>query len=98
MKKIKNQIPKIPFWFLKKIYFLDNADAYSGDIEEEFAGIQKYQGKSKARRWIWFHAIAAFPRWGQNLVLWRAIMFQNYIKIALRNFLRRKGYTFPRPD
>jgi predicted permease len=94
MNEMKNQIPKIPYWILKQIYSFDNADAYSGDIEEEFAEIQQCQGRSKARRWIWFHAIAAIPRWGQHLIIWRFTMFRNYFKIALRNFLRHRGYTF----
>ena len=92
--EIGNKIPKIPFWFLKNIYSFDNADAYSGDIEEEFAEIQKCQGSAKAKRWIWFHAISAIPRWGQQSIIWRGTMFKNYLKIALRNFLRHKGYSF----
>ena len=88
------RIPKIPHWLLKHIYVFDNQDAYFGDIQEEFAAIQKCQGRTEAKRWIWFHAIAAIPRWGQNFIIWRATMFHNYFKIALRNFLRHKGYTF----
>ncbi|UCE40261.1 MAG: ABC transporter permease [Candidatus Aminicenantes bacterium] len=94
MNKNRRKIPKIPFWFLKQIYSFDSADAYSGDIEEEFAEIQKCQGRTKAKRWIWSHAIAAIPRWGHHLVTWRTTMFKNYFKIALRNFLRHLGYTF----
>jgi predicted permease len=94
MNKNKNQIPKIPHWILEQIYSFDNKDAYSGDIEEEFTEIQKCQGRAKAKRWIWFHAMAALPRWGQHFILWRCTMFKNYFKIALRNFIRHKGYTF----
>lgn len=94
MNTNKSQIPKFPFWILKQIYAFDNKDAYSGDIEEEFAEIQKCQGRAKAKRWIWFHAMAAIPRGGQHSVIWRITMLKNYIKIALRNFLRHKGYTF----
>jgi predicted permease len=94
MSEKRARIPRIPYWFLKKIYSFDNADAYSGDIEEEFAEIQKCQGRAKAKRWIWFHAIAAIPRWGQHFITWRTTMFRNYFKIALRNFLRHKAYTF----
>ncbi len=92
MKNIK--IPKIPYWILNHISAFDSKDAYSGDIEEEFAEIQKCQGRAKAKQWIWFHAIAAIPSWGQHFVLWRFIMFKNYFKIAIRNFLRHRGYTF----
>jgi predicted permease len=94
MKKIKNRIPKIPFWLLKQIDSFDNADAYRGDIEEEFSAIQDCQGRAKAKSWIWFHAFAALPRWGHHLIIWRTTMFKNYFKIALRNFLRYKAYTF----
>jgi ABC-type antimicrobial peptide transport system permease subunit len=94
MNKMKSRIPKIPFWFLKQIYSFENADAYSGDIEEEFTEIQKCQGRAKAKRWIWFHALVALPRWGQHLIIWRTTMFKNYFKIALRNFFRHKAYTF----
>jgi ABC-type antimicrobial peptide transport system permease subunit len=94
MHKNEIKIPKIPYWFLKRICSHDNADAYSGDIQEEFAQIQKCQGTIKAKRWIWFHAIAAVPRWGLQFFCWRGMMFKNYFKIAVRNFSRQKGYTF----
>jgi predicted permease len=94
MNAKKNRIPRIPDWILKHIYSSDNVDAYSGDIEEEFAEIQKCQGRAKAKCWIWFHAISAIPRWGQYSIIWGVTMFKNYLKIALRNFIRQKGYTF----
>jgi putative ABC transport system permease protein len=94
MNAKKNRIPRIPDWILKHIYSSDNVDAYSGDIEEEFAEIQKCQGRARAKCWIWFHAVFAIPRWGQHSVIWGVIMFKNYLKIALRNFIRQKGYMF----
>jgi len=94
MNAKKNRIPRIPDWILKNIYSSDNVDAYSGDIEEEFAEIQKCQGRARAKCWIWFHAVSAIPRWGQHSIIWGIIMFKNYLKIALRNFIRQKGYTF----
>jgi putative ABC transport system permease protein len=94
MNAKKSQIPRIPYWLLQHICSFDNVDAYSGDIEEEFVEIQKYQGRVRAKLWIWFHAIAAVPQWGKNSVIWRITMVKNYLKIALRNFFRHKGYTF----
>ncbi len=79
---------------LKNLHTFENSDAFFGDIEEEFATIRKNQGDTKARRWLWFHALAAIPRWAQHSIIWRIIMFKNYLKIARRNFLRHKGYTF----
>ena len=90
----KNRIPKFPEWLLRKFYSFDNADAYAGDIAEEFAEIRKCQGSAKARRWIWCHSLASIPRWGKNKLIWSMTMFKNYIKTAMRNFLRHKVYTF----
>ena len=90
----KSRIPRIPYWLLQHICSFDNVDAFSGDIEEEFAEIHKCQGRARAVRWIWFHAIAAIPQWGKNSVIWSINMVKNYLKIALRNFFRHKGYTF----
>jgi putative ABC transport system permease protein len=94
MNTKKSRIPRIPYWLLQHICSFDNVDAYSGDIEEEFAEIQKCQGRARAVRWIWFHAIAAIPQRGKNSVIWSITMVKNYLKIALRNFFRHKGYTF----
>jgi putative ABC transport system permease protein len=90
----KSRIPRFPYWLLQHICSFDNVDAYSGDIEEEFAEIQKCQGRARAVRWTWFHTIAAIPQWGKNSVIWSITMVKNYLKIALRNFFRHKGYTF----
>ncbi len=88
------RIPRFPYWILRQAYSYEHTDAYSGDIEEEFSEIQKCQGRAKAKRWIWYHALAVLPRWGQHLIIWRTTMFKNYFKIALRNFLRHKAFTF----
>jgi putative ABC transport system permease protein len=90
----KSRIPKIPFWLMKHISSCDNPDAYSGDIEEEYSEIQKCQGRTRARLWIWRHVILAIPRWATNIFLWRIAMFKNYVKTAIRIFFRHKGYTF----
>ncbi len=94
MNAKKSRIPRIPYWLLQHICSFENVDAFSGDIEEEFAEIQRCQGRTKAVRWIWIHAVAAIPQWGKNSVIWRTAMVKNYLKIALRNFFRHKGYTF----
>jgi putative ABC transport system permease protein len=94
MTSKKIRIPRIPYWLIKHIYTSEYADSYSGDIEEEFADIQKCQGSAKAKSWIWFHAIAAIPRWMQQSIAGGIMMFKNYFKIAIRSFFRHKAYTF----
>ncbi len=87
-------IPKAAYWLLKHLHSFEHQDAYSGDIAEEFAEIQRCQGRAKARLWIWFHTLAAIPLCGKNKMIWSMTMFKNYIKTALRSFLRHKGFTF----
>ena len=94
MDEIRSRIPRIPYWLLRHCYPFENTDAYSGDIEEEFSEIQKCQGRARAKCWIWFHALAALPLGIQHFIIWRAIMFKNYFKVAIRNFFKHKGYSF----
>ncbi|MBN1273656.1 MAG: ABC transporter permease, partial [Candidatus Aminicenantes bacterium] len=94
MDERKNRIPRFPYWLLKRCQSFENNEAYFGDIEEEFTGILKYRGRAGAVRWIWFHALVVIPRCIVRMMIWRTIMFKNYFKIALRNFLRHKGYSF----
>jgi len=94
MEDSKKQIPKIPYWILKNSYMFDSQDAYSGDIEEEFAVVQDSRGRAKAKRWIWFHAFAAIPGSLKNYLVWKSTMLRNYFKVGLRNIIRHKGYSF----
>lgn len=90
----RKQIPKIPYAILRRIYLFDNQTAYSGDIEEEFAWIQENEGRARAKRWIWFHALAALPLSLRDYWVWRFTMLRNYLKVALRSILRNKVYSF----
>lgn len=90
----KRKIPGIPYWLIRHLYSSEYADSYFGDVEEEFEDIRKRLGSAKAKRWIWFHALAAIPRWTQQSTIGGIIMFINYFKTVRRNFLRYKGYAF----
>lgn len=94
MRKNECKIPRFPYWLLKKLYVFGFWEGYAGDIQEEFDGIVNRDGKKRAIIWIWFHAIAAIPKACQSYFIWGGSMFNNYLKMALRNIQKYKGYSF----
>jgi len=76
--------------------FLDGDDYYQaiGDFEETYRYQVKTKGLAKANLWFWFMFFKSLPGFISNSIYWRGVMFLNYLKIALRNIKRHKGYSF----
>jgi putative ABC transport system permease protein len=91
---LRLKIPKWPYWILKKLAFNSLPEGYAGDIEEEYEERIRYFGKRKTNAWIWIHALTALPGALKYTFVWSVIMIKNYLKIALRNIHRNKGYSF----
>lgn len=92
MDEIKNKMPGLPYWILKKCVF-GMKEGYAGDIEEEFEERIWQEGKRKAIVWIWFHAMVAVPKTFKIYFTWSFIMMNNYLKIALRHIRKYKLYA-----
>ncbi len=65
-----------------------------GDLEEEYNEIARDIGANRARFWFWMQTLKAIPAFTKHKIYWSIQMFKNYMKIALRNIRRHKGYSF----
>ncbi|UCE20837.1 MAG: ABC transporter permease, partial [Candidatus Aminicenantes bacterium] len=85
---------RIALWLLTRMHFSDLDEGFEGDIEEDFEERVNTLGRKKAVFWLWIHALAAIPKFITQTTRWRFYMFKNYLKIAIRNMRRNKGYSF----
>lgn len=89
-----SKIPKLPYWILRKLACHSFTEGYAGDIEEEYEERIRCRGKRNTVTWIWKHALAVLPWALKYELLWQVRMIKSYLKIALRNIHKNKGYSF----
>jgi putative ABC transport system permease protein len=65
-----------------------------GDSEEEYRMMLSEKGRFKADVWYIWQIFHPMPFLILSRVCWSYEMFKNYLKIALRNIRRHKGYSF----
>jgi putative ABC transport system permease protein len=90
----ENRPPIIAQQILSILVREDERSSILNDFSEIFQELASKNGKAKARRWYWMQVVKSIPMLFKNLTFWRAAMFKNYLKIAIRNSLRNKGYSF----
>ena len=64
------------------------------DFEETYSEIVKSEGRLKAKCWYWGNALESVAGYIILILYWRVTMFRNHLKIAYRNFVRHKLYSF----
>lgn len=68
-----------------------------GDLSEGFQEKIKEKGQSRARVWYSLQVLRILLWFVKNSIksiIWSVIMFKNYFKVAFRNLLKHKGYSF----
>jgi putative ABC transport system permease protein len=66
---------------------------FSGDIDEIYQYKIECESKGRAKIWYWLRVMESMPGIIHDKLCWRIVMIKNYLKIALRNFQRHKGYS-----
>ena len=94
MAKIKKTSPLIPTLILKLFLRGEDFSEFSGDIDEIYRHKVFCESKRRAKIWYWLRILESIPGIVMDKIYWRTVMFKNYLKIALRNFQRHKGYSF----
>ncbi len=94
MKQSKSRLPKFGDCLLRLLARYDDNPHLRGDFDEEFSLIYENKGFVRAWFWYWTHLLRSLPVFIRDILYWRSIMIKNYLKIALRNFQRHKGYSF----
>lgn len=86
--------PKLARWLLQRIINIDIRYSALGDFEEIYFSIAEDEGVLKARIWYWTQVMKSLPSFFADSIYWRIHMFQNYLKVAFRNMMRHKVFSF----
>ena len=92
--KDRNKSPLIATWFFKLILPVNDLEYLLSDYEAVYTYILDKNGALSAWLWYWSQLFKSAPVYIGLMLYWRISMFNNYLKIALRNILKQKGYTF----
>lgn len=94
MKKNRKKSPlRIAKWIISRLSFYEKEHALADAIEAEYFDIRDRHGAILSWIWYWFCTVGTLFHYLKLSLLWSMIMFKNYLKVALRNLRKHKGYS-----
>jgi putative ABC transport system permease protein len=93
MKNLMQKPPKLGEWLLKHIARYDDNLSLRGDFDEEFDSIARSKGFLRAWLWYWLHLFKSVPSFISDLIYWRIVMLNSYLKVAFRHIQKHKGFS-----
>ena len=94
MNKKQLKIPLIARHILEYLSRRDEDFSITGDFAEEFWDKAELKGTFYARYWYWKQVLLSLPKIFYESFYWGMSMLKNYMKTALRNLLKYKGFSF----
>jgi putative ABC transport system permease protein len=85
--------PCIAEWLLGHMVKTGEEFSAKGDFEEEFSVIVEESSRLRAVAWYWLQVLIYLPSFFKTLTFWSLVMFKNYLRVALRNLRKNKGYA-----
>lgn len=86
--------PRLALRLLDRFSGWEDDYGAAGDFEEYYRALAAERGIRAARRACWRQVRAAFPGYLKNVVIWSDAMLKHYSRIAFRNLMKHKGYSF----
>ncbi|MFC1724181.1 ABC transporter permease [candidate division KSB1 bacterium] len=94
MKNKDQKPPRFAVWLLQRLSLVEDRDSLIDDLEIEFEELASQKNLSYAKLWYISHLLRAMPELLMSTIIWNFSMFNNYLKIALRNITKHKAYSF----
>ncbi|MCJ7681244.1 MAG: ABC transporter permease, partial [Candidatus Aminicenantes bacterium] len=81
-------------WLLRFLLPYGEQEALLGDFDEIVKEKTEQKGKLVGGIWGWGQILLLFPSFLKESLLWSIEMIRNNLKIAFRNLIRHKGFSF----
>ena len=93
-RKPHHKPPKFAEFLLRRILPDESWDTPTGDFEEFYNSLAHESGRRRANEWYWGQVLRLIPSKVLNSMYWSIQMFKNYMKVAFRNIVRHRGFSF----
>jgi len=91
--KKNHRLPAPARFILERMSLYNDRHSIIENFEESYQAIRKAKGSLEAKTWCWISVLRSLMEYISLSMRWRWVMWNNYLKIALRNIRRHMGYS-----